>query len=214
MPSREDPKTLKRRIANDKNDITPEDLTVLEEARPKTRAECQPGGPKCIRPCPFASCVYNLWLDVSPTSGSIRYTNNDDENPPEQSCALDLIDDEHLLRLEDVGAALNTTRENIRVIEKSAIAKIRESLKIPEDQIGDATATGKNLKAFDLELRRRRYGTMREYLKTHPGADTKEIKQGSGVPPSAVSGVLSYMEQHGEVRREQLGRKPSKWFLK
>lgn len=88
--------------------------------RPRTRGDCE-GTP---RPCPFVSCRYHLYLDVHPVSGSIKL-NHPDLEPWElaETCALDMADrGEHTL--EQVGAAVNVTRERIRQLE----ATIRERL--------------------------------------------------------------------------------------
>jgi hypothetical protein len=44
-------------------------LPVL--TRPRTRADCQPGGPNAARPCPFVGCRYHTAIDVT-EHGSIR----------------------------------------------------------------------------------------------------------------------------------------------
>jgi len=57
--------------------------------KPKTRAECADGA----RPCPYVSCKYHLYIDVSPRTGAIKLNFPDLEvwELPE-SCALDVAD--------------------------------------------------------------------------------------------------------------------------
>ena len=88
--------------------------------RPLTRAECV-NGP---RPCPYISCKYHLYLDVSPRTGSIKL-NFPDLDPWEMpmSCALDVADSGGST-LEDVGAIMNLTRERIRQLEVKALSKL------------------------------------------------------------------------------------------
>ena len=75
---------------------------------------------ECIdgpRPCPYVSCKYNLYLDVSPDTGAIKL-NFPDREPDAMgvSCALDVADAGGL-SLEASGQALNVTRERIRQID-------------------------------------------------------------------------------------------------
>lgn len=90
--------------------------------RPRTRGECV----YAPRPCPFISCVYNLYLDVSPKTGSIKLNFPDLEPwemPPRASCTLDVAD-RGGTTLEGLGAIMNLTRERIRQIEVMALVKI------------------------------------------------------------------------------------------
>ncbi len=92
--------------------------------KPRTRAECVDGA----RPCPYVSCKYHLYVDVSPRTGAIKLNFPDLEvwELPE-SCALDVAD-RGGTTLEDVGAIMNLTRERIRQVEVKALAKL-EALK-------------------------------------------------------------------------------------
>lgn len=91
--------------------------------KPRTRAECQ----SFERPCPFVSCEYHLYLDVSPTTGSIKL-NFPDLEPweLEETCTLDVADRGELT-LKEVGEIMNLTRERIRQIELRGLEKIRDS---------------------------------------------------------------------------------------
>lgn len=88
--------------------------------KPRTRSECA-GGP---RPCPFISCKYHLYIDVSPRTGAIKLNFPDLEVwEMGESCALDVAD-RGGTTLEDVGAIMNLTRERIRQVEVKALAKL------------------------------------------------------------------------------------------
>lgn len=88
--------------------------------KPRTRAACQGGE----RPCPFVSCKYHLYLDVSPRTGAIKLNFPDLEVwDMTETCALDVAD-RGGTTLEDVGAIMNLTRERIRQVEVRALAKL------------------------------------------------------------------------------------------
>lgn len=89
--------------------------------KPQTRADCA----SVSRPCPHVSCKYNLFLDVSGRTGSIKLNFPDlDTDTMVESCALDVAD-RGGTSLEEVGAAMNLTRERVRQLERSAMAKIQ-----------------------------------------------------------------------------------------
>ena len=88
--------------------------------KPRTRAECVEGP----RPCPYISCKYHLFIDVSPRTGAIKLNFPDLEVwEMSESCALDVAD-RGGTTLEDVGAIMNLTRERIRQVEVKALAKL------------------------------------------------------------------------------------------
>lgn len=97
--------------------------------RPRTRAECIRG----VRPCPFVSCRHHTYLDVNPSSGSLRI-NFPDRDPWELeiTCTLDAADDGGIT-LEAVGHALNLTRERVRQVERDAYEHYRERANLTED---------------------------------------------------------------------------------
>lgn len=87
---------------------------------PRFRAECAEGP----RPCPFVSCKYHLYIDVSARTGAIKLNFPDLEVwDLGESCALDVAD-RGGTTLEDVGAIMNLTRERIRQVEVKALAKL------------------------------------------------------------------------------------------
>jgi hypothetical protein len=88
--------------------------------KPRRREECVDGP----RPCPFVSCKYHLFIDVSPRTGAIKLNFPDLEAwEMNESCALDVAD-RGGTTLEDVGAIMNLTRERIRQVEVKALAKL------------------------------------------------------------------------------------------
>jgi hypothetical protein len=88
--------------------------------RPTTRGDCE----RVARPCPFVSCRYNLFIDVSPRTGAIKL-NYPDLEPDQmgESCCLDIAD-QGGATLEHVGALVNLTRERIRQIETKAFRRL------------------------------------------------------------------------------------------
>lgn len=114
-------RTLARAVAAES--LTAEEEAAfadLDAARPRVRADCE-GGP---RPCPFVSCRYHLYLDVTATGGvKLNYPEREVWEL-EHTCALDLAD-QGGLTLEAVGAALQLTRERVRKLELATAAKVR-----------------------------------------------------------------------------------------
>ena len=94
-----------------------------EIVRPTTRKECRNG----IRPCPFVTCKFHLYLDVNNTGS---YTVNFPELGPldlKHTCALDIAEEgEHTL--EEIGEILNITRERVRQIELACKEKLEKSI--------------------------------------------------------------------------------------
>lgn len=90
--------------------------------RPESRAACA----NVARPCPYVSCKYHLYIDVNPSTGSIKV------NFPERevwelqhSCALDVAE-QGGITLEEVGEILNLTRERIRQVEVRGLMRLKE----------------------------------------------------------------------------------------
>src|SRR5262245_54908905 len=88
--------------------------------KPRVRSECADGP----RPCPYVSCKYHLYIDVSARTGALKLNFPDLEVwELGESCALDVAD-RGGTTLEDVGAIMNLTRERIRQVEVKALAKL------------------------------------------------------------------------------------------
>lgn len=100
--------------------LQPREVWALEEARPRSRADCIDGP----RPCPFVGCKHNLYADVVGKRGLLK-VNFPDLDPTEMgpSCALDVAD-EGDQTLEQVGALMNITRERVRQIENTVKRKL------------------------------------------------------------------------------------------
>lgn len=93
----------------------------VEVEKPRTRIECLGGE----RPCPFVSCKYHLYLDVSAKTGAIKLNFPDLEVwEMAETCALDVAD-RGGTTLEEVGAIMNLTRERIRQVEVKGLAKLQ-----------------------------------------------------------------------------------------
>jgi hypothetical protein len=93
----------------------------IEAARPRSRAECA----GAVRPCMFISCKHHLYLDVNPSTGSIKLNFPDKEVwELDETCALDVAD-RGGITLEEVGSIMNLTRERIRQVETRGLLKLR-----------------------------------------------------------------------------------------
>ncbi len=104
-----------------------ETMREIEARRPRSRADCASGP----RPCMFISCKHHLYLDVNPTTGSIKLNFPDKEVwELADTCALDVAD-KGGITLEEVGAIMNLTRERIRQVETRGLLKLRA---IAEDE--------------------------------------------------------------------------------
>jgi hypothetical protein len=113
----------RRRLAGEVDPEEAELIRSVEEARPRTRADCV-NGP---RPCLFVSCKHNLYLDVNPETGSIKLNFPDKEIwELEHTCALDVAE-KGGITLEEVGEIMNLTRERIRQVETRGLTKLREA---------------------------------------------------------------------------------------
>ena len=109
-------------VLNDGADIS--DGTDDVDRLPASRSECKTG----YRPCPFVSCRFHLYLDVT-EHGAIKL-NFPDQEPWEMktSCALDVAEAGDGLTLEELGGLLNLTRERTRQIERLALDKVDRGL--------------------------------------------------------------------------------------
>lgn len=96
--------------------------------RPTTRGECARG----VRPCPFVGCRYNLYLDVSETTGNLKL-NFPDLEPWEmvESCALDVAD-RGRATFELISTLLNVTRSRAQQLEQIILRKLGRDRRIQE----------------------------------------------------------------------------------
>jgi len=112
------------RLAKDELELGKKLFPDQGEPRPRSRAECK----NEPRPCPFVSCRYHLYLDVSPRTGSIKLNFPDLEVwELGESCALDVAE-RGGATVEHLGAMLNVTRERIRQLEIRALTSLHEDL--------------------------------------------------------------------------------------
>ncbi len=87
-----------------------------------------------MRPCPFVSCKYHLYLDVNPKNGHIKYNFPDQEVwEIAETCALDVAEREQGITLEEVGQYMNLTRERVRQVEVSGLGKIKATGDLSDD---------------------------------------------------------------------------------
>jgi len=111
-------------VLNNGADGGTDDVTSDVDRLPALRSECKTG----YRPCPFVSCRFHLYLDVT-EHGAIKL-NFPDQEPWEMktSCALDVAEAGDGLTLEELGGLLNLTRERTRQIERLALDKVDRGL--------------------------------------------------------------------------------------
>ena len=115
------------KVVNADSIVVTEDLDAM---RPKTREDCK----NSERPCPWVGCRHNLYLDINPSTGSIKM-NFPDAEPGDliYSCILDIVDVyAEGVCLEDVASMMNLTRERVRQIEAAAGARVRSSMMAQE----------------------------------------------------------------------------------
>ncbi len=93
-----------------------------EYERPRTRADCLPGGCNEQRPCPWVSCAAHLYLDVNGRTGSVKLNFPHLEvGEMAETCSLDVAD-RGGQTLDEVAEHTNITRERSRQIEQRALA--------------------------------------------------------------------------------------------
>jgi hypothetical protein len=102
----------------------------IDSPRPKTRADCLPGGFNEHRPCPWYGCRHHLCLEVNPETGSLSVRDMDDVP---HTCVLDVAEigsppgSGHgtPITLEEVGDILAVTRERARQLEVQALIRLK-----------------------------------------------------------------------------------------
>lgn len=100
-------------------------LHELADTRPSTRADCEKGE----RPCPFLSCRFHLYLDVTPAGGITLNFPDKELHELAETCALDVADRGGII-LAEVGSLMNVTRERVRQIEAKAAARLGITLEV------------------------------------------------------------------------------------
>lgn len=117
------PAALLRQVKKVENEEWTETTYPDDVERPATREQCS----QMARPCPFVSCAHHLYLDVNPETGAIKL------NFPHlevwemaETCSLDLAD-RGGMTLEEVGAAINVTRERARQVEARGLRRLNEA---------------------------------------------------------------------------------------
>lgn len=121
----------------DEQVAAPEDVE-----RPKTRGDCLPGGCNEIRPCPWVSCKWHLYVSVE-ADGSLIVSRPDlgVERMPD-TCALDVADrgvsnpgpgpelGPDNVTLEEMGSLLGITRERVRQLSEKAYTKMQKNMRL------------------------------------------------------------------------------------
>ena len=118
--------TIPNRRPLTKDEVRYRDEHVDEPSvsRPKTRGDCDEG----LRPCPWVSCKYHVYVEVDQVFGSLKINRPDiDPTQLEHSCALDVADRDGVT-LEEVGQIFGITREGVRQIELIATRKVRRKM--------------------------------------------------------------------------------------
>jgi hypothetical protein len=101
----------------------------IEHPRPRTRADCA----RIERPCPYVGCRHNLYLDVNPATGSIKLNFpwlEPDQMDPRASCSLDAAEWGGWT-LEEIGYAMNLTRERVRQLERKGLRNLKRRVQVP-----------------------------------------------------------------------------------
>jgi len=98
-------------------------LIVIDDGRPRTRAECA----EVPRPCPYVSCRWHLYIEARRESIKLNFPGLEVWELSE-SCALDVADSgPHTL--EAIAQILGVTNERVRQLEARAIAKLSKTAK-------------------------------------------------------------------------------------
>ena len=107
-------------VLDDDRPLTDQDLLEHMEARPSIRGDCPSGD----GPCPFAGCVYHLASDE--VRGTAKLAPG--FIPINRNCALHFVDNNPGgATLEAVGEEFLLTRERVRQIERTALAKLKNT---------------------------------------------------------------------------------------
>ena len=92
------------------------DTWLTSDAKPRTRRECLELG---LRPCPFASCRYNLYIHLN-QQGRVTFPQGEDIEQVRHSCALDIAGEgEH--STGPISHVLGTSRQAVDQILLHAV---------------------------------------------------------------------------------------------
>ena len=104
-------------------------LSIEPLDRPLTRADCQPGGEHYHRPCPYVSCIHNLFIEVDEDTGDIVGDPDADpwEQDPDRSCTLDIVDEHpNGIVIEEISDVLQAKIDEMIETEERLLTKLRE----------------------------------------------------------------------------------------
>lgn len=94
--------------------------------RPRTRGDCV-GGP---RPCPWVGCRHNLYLDVRRVGTvQLHFVEEPDEVVGNTLCSLDYAGKDSMT-LQSIAELMMVTRERIRQLQDTALAKVKRSVEL------------------------------------------------------------------------------------
>jgi hypothetical protein len=171
------------------------------EGRPRTRAECLPGGEHYHRPCPFVGCRHNLFFDVDEATGEVL-GGDPEADPwtadPDASCSLDVVEENPGgVPAEDAAGMMGMSAEQAEAIEVRALAQMQalgemESLRQHSYEEEGATLLGSLSSNFQ--------GGVERGL-----GDDEDDRSGRvlpdrfyfGRPPPARRGAARLFERHG-----------------
>ena len=100
--------------------------------------DCRPGMPGAIRPCPFASCRYNLLVSVN-ANGSLKVDHGHlDPWLLEETCAIDVIEkNREGVTQERTAQLTGVTEDRIRQVERGLMRRLKRLAKPLRTMITD-----------------------------------------------------------------------------
>jgi hypothetical protein len=128
--------TLEIRAMVDEEAGIDEETQALLLRRPRTRAECEPGGWNEQRPCPFVGCKHHTYLDVNQSNGTLRTSGPLEDllsGKTRWSCVLDVPTGG--LVLDEVGEVFGVSRQRIQQVEKDVLDNMRRSVGVTEIEL-------------------------------------------------------------------------------
>jgi len=98
--------------------------------RPEDPMECRPGMPGAIRPCPWASCRYNLLISVN-ANGSVKVDHGHlDPSLLEETCALDVAQKHREgVTQERTAELVGVTEDRVRQVERGLMRRMKRLAK-------------------------------------------------------------------------------------